>query len=200
MAEQVILKAAMEVIAEATIGGVRMRLVAERSGMSQANLHYYYKTKYELLMAVLAELQRQFAQERAERKKFHANGLKENLNLFTEQKKEIILNQPVYDFVQFNYWTYACFDEKVRDIMFQLNEEWRSAMRETIHEYAPAVSEEHLQMLSYMMVSMLMGVSIQYLHRPGSIDLDEYFELCENMLVDQITKFEKLDIEKAGGK
>lgn len=195
MAEQYILKATMEVITEATIGGVRMRLVAERSGMSQANLHYYYKTKHELLMAVLAELQRQFAEERRQRNVRHVSGLKEKLKLFTEQKKDIILNKPVFDFVQFNYWTYACFDEQVRDIIFQLNEDWRTAIGEVIHEYAPAVSEAHQRMLSYMMVSMLMGASIQYLHRPGSINLDEYFELCENTLVDQITKFEKLDVE-----
>ena len=195
MAEQLILKAAMEVIAEATIGGVRMRLIAEKAGTSQANLHYYYKTKRELLMAVLAELQKNFAEERRRTNGQKIADLKENLDLFFEQKKDIIRNQPVIDFVQFNYWTYACFDKKVRDIIFDLNESWRVSIQEVIHQHAPSVSEEHQQLLSYMMVSMMLGASIQYLYRSDTMDLDRYFELCETTLVDQIQKFETLDAQ-----
>ena len=41
-----------DVLEEKTLSGVRMALVAEKAGLFQSNIHYYYKSKYELLLAV----------------------------------------------------------------------------------------------------------------------------------------------------
>ena len=42
-AEERILKAALKVVNEVTINGTRMHLIAEKAGMVQSNIHYYYK-------------------------------------------------------------------------------------------------------------------------------------------------------------
>ena len=50
--EERILDAAFDVLQEKTLSGVRMALVAEKAGLFQSNIHYYYKSKHELLLAV----------------------------------------------------------------------------------------------------------------------------------------------------
>ena len=51
--EEKILDAAQEVIAEFGFHGATIDKVAERAGMSKPNLHYYFRTKKELYLAVL---------------------------------------------------------------------------------------------------------------------------------------------------
>ena len=43
--EQKIMDAALDVVAEKSISGTRVHLIAERAGIVQSNLHYYFKTK-----------------------------------------------------------------------------------------------------------------------------------------------------------
>ena len=50
--EERILDAAFDVVQERTINGTRMALIAERAGLFQSNIHYYYKSKHELMLAV----------------------------------------------------------------------------------------------------------------------------------------------------
>ena len=50
--EERILDAAFDVVYEKTISGTRMALIAERAGMFQSNIHYYFKSKHELMLAV----------------------------------------------------------------------------------------------------------------------------------------------------
>ncbi|MEG0689301.1 MAG: helix-turn-helix domain-containing protein, partial [Hungatella sp.] len=50
--EERILEAALDVIEEKTISGTRMRLIADRAELFQSNIHYYYKSKQDLLLAV----------------------------------------------------------------------------------------------------------------------------------------------------
>ena len=47
--EERILNAALKVVNDVTISGTRMHLIAEKADMVQSNVHYYYKTKQELL-------------------------------------------------------------------------------------------------------------------------------------------------------
>ena len=48
-----IIQAALEVVAEKTISGTRMHLIAEAANMSTATLHYHFKTKDDLLKEML---------------------------------------------------------------------------------------------------------------------------------------------------
>ena len=51
--EDRILEAALDVIRTHSISGTRISLVAERAGLFQSNIHYYFKSKRDLLFAVL---------------------------------------------------------------------------------------------------------------------------------------------------
>lgn len=50
--EDRILDAALDIIQEKTIGGLRMRQIAERADVFQSNIQYYFISKKDLLLAV----------------------------------------------------------------------------------------------------------------------------------------------------
>lgn len=189
--EEALLDAAMQVLAEKSLNGVRVHLVAERAGMVQSNLHYYYKTKHDLLVALYRRVHSRFEQTRKKVAKRSFPDLKSRLQVFFDQKKNIILNEPAIDYVQFDYWTQSRNDPEIREMIYASSETWRKEMRSAIRKYAPGVSEEDSRKLSHILVSMLMGASMQYLNHPGLMDLDEYFALCKEMLLTQIEKYER---------
>lgn len=51
--QQLILKAAEKVFAEAGFGGATMQLIADVAGLPKANVHYYFQTKEELYRQVV---------------------------------------------------------------------------------------------------------------------------------------------------
>ena len=62
--EEKILNAAFRVVDRHTISGTRMHLIAEEAKMVQSNLHYYFKTKQDLMLALLRYLQQNFSESR----------------------------------------------------------------------------------------------------------------------------------------
>lgn len=197
-AEQAIMNAALEVMAEESIGGVRMHLIAEKAGMSQANLHYYYKTKHDLIIELFSKIREKYEADRKVALGKTCKDIDKRLGVFCDQKKHLILDQPAYEYAHFNYWTYGRIDPEVRQMFYDSNEAWRKEMREAIRKYVPGVSEDESRLLSHVMVSMLMGASVQYLNHPGLMDLDAYFALCKEMLLTQIEKYERQAQEAAG--
>ena len=47
--EEKIMDAALKVVSQNTISGTRTAMIAEEAGMTPSNLHYYYKSKDEIL-------------------------------------------------------------------------------------------------------------------------------------------------------
>lgn len=188
-AEQAIMNAALEVMAEESIGGIRMHLIADKAGMSPANLHYYYKTKHDLIIELFEKIREKFEEERKSAMGKACKDIDTRLEVFCQQKKHVILEESSIDFAQFNYWTYGRNDPEVRQLFYDSNEAWRKDMREAIRKYVPQVSEEQSRLLSHVMVSMLLGASLQYLNHPGLMNLDDYFSLCKGMLLAQIDAF-----------
>ena len=59
-----ILDAAFEIVAKNKISGTRMHLIAKKAGVVQSNVHYYYPTKNDLLIALLDRIQKRFTEKR----------------------------------------------------------------------------------------------------------------------------------------
>lgn len=185
-AEEKILQAAFAVIAENTINKTRMHLIAERSGMVQSNVHYYFKTKKDLLLAVLDMLQDTFTTERQHIVADDSGSIRDKLKEFLEQKKHIILDVPEYDRVQIDYWSSGQVDEQINAAFIESNRVWREHISDVISCHFPALPEERRSLLASVMISMMMGASLQYLSSPSSFDLDQYFELCLVMIMQQL--------------
>lgn len=175
--EKRILDAALSVIARHTISGTRMHLIAQEAGMSSANLHYHFKTKDELLLALLEDLQQTFAEKRNAVLAQCEDTLEGHLRAFFQQKRDLIYDSPQYDQVQFDFWVMGQSDEKMNRLFRNSFGEWRNHLSNSILRFRPAIAPSCVDLISHSIISMMMGGSMQYINGNG-FDLDSYFELC----------------------
>lgn len=184
--EEKILNAAFKVVDRHTISGTRMHLIAEEAKMVQSNLHYYFKTKQDLMLALLRYLQEHFSGDRQAVLNKAPETLEGQITGFFRQKKDIITRTPEYDRVQYDFWNLGQVDEEVNRCFFESYDIWRKHIAQVICLYAPELPEEKAWLATCVMVSMMMGASLQYLNAPGLFDLDAYFETCLEMIMDYV--------------
>lgn len=183
--EERILDAAFDVLQERTMSGVRMALVAERAGLFQSNIHYYYKSKHELLLAVQKKVLRHCIELR--RALGGAEGtLEEQLEAFWGQKKDFILNEPKYDYAEIDFWSQSRVDEAMRTEVCSSFRNWRQEIEEMLTQFASHVPEKRRKLLAAVMVSMMEGASMQFLIEPTAFGLDEYFAYCTELVMGEI--------------
>ena len=184
--EDKILDAALDVVQEHTISGTRIHLVAEYAGLFQSNIHYYFKSKRDLLLAVLQRLQRRCLDIRAELREQADVGLDAQLDIFFEQKKQFILHETKYDYAEIDFWTQAHLDEEIRERVAVSFRKWREEIGRVIARYAPQVSPSQRSFLSALMVSMMEGATLQYLVDEDVFALDDYFARCKQLILEQL--------------
>lgn len=176
-AEDTILEAALDVMGERSISNTRMHLIAEKAGMKQPNLHYYFKTKRDLLLKLMDKVQGHF-NELMDAQVNDQPSLEGKLAGFFEQKKYLILEDPRYDRVQFDLWGLGQSDAEVNEQFANSYTEWRRRISEAIEEAMPALPKYKRNLTSAMMVSMMMGASLQYLSNPKAFNINKYFNYC----------------------
>ena len=184
--EEKILNAAFRVVDRHTISGTRMHLIAEEAKMVQSNLHYYFKTKQDLMLALLRYLQQNFSESRQAVLDKAPGTLEGQITGFFRQKKDIITQTPEYDRVQYDFWNLGQVDEEVNQCFFESYDIWRKHIAGVIKMYAPELPDERVWLATCVKVSMMMGASLQYLNAPGLFDLDAYFEACLKMMMGYI--------------
>lgn len=180
-----ILKAAFEIVAQNKISGTRMHLIAKEAGMVQSNLHYYYPTKNDLLIALLDSLQERFTQKRMSSVDLDKKSFVENLQGLFHEKKDDILNHKKIDYVQFDFWVQGTVNPEIKAKFKDAFDIWTKNITEVLKQ-EPAFEENrspHYKMLPYLIVSIMMGASMQYLIDEEKFDLDEYFEAAEKMIL-----------------
>lgn len=178
-----ILNAALEVVSKEKISGTRMHIIAKEANMSQANLHYHFSTKNDIMVALLESIQEEFSKGRGNYIDSRRKSLDENIKGFFEQKKDDILINKKMEYAQIDYWVQSTVNEEMRDIFKKTFNIWR----ENIKEVLPSDSDENLP---YIMVSLMLGASLQYLIDEGKFSLDDYFKVAEKMMLNQCEKKE----------
>lgn len=181
--EEKILEAAFKVVDRYAISGTRMHLIAKEANLVQSNLHYYFKTKQDLLLALLQYIQKYFSETRQAVLEHKQGTLEEGMKGFFDQKKEIILNSPEYDRVQLDFWRLSQADEKFATPFFQFYDRWRKDIFQVLKFYSPEIEDSRIWLVSCIMLSMMMGASLQYLESEEVFDLNTYFEACIDMIM-----------------
>ena len=183
-----ILDATLEIIAKEKISGTRMHLIAKEAGMGQSNLHYYYPTKNDLLIALLDDLQQKFSEKRTQSVDLEKKSFEENLEGLFNERKDVILNNKKIDYVQFDYWVQGTVDPEIRAKFQKSFDIWRKSIADVLKMHPDSDSGKNVEMLSILAVSIMMGATMQYMIDEGKFDLDEYFQTAEKMLLDYLKK------------
>lgn len=185
-----ILDAAIEVVAREKISGTRMHMIAKEANMSQANLHYYFPTKNDIMIALLDNIQEQFSKDRKNFIDLKDKTVVENIRGFFNQKKNDILHNKKLDCAQLDYWVQGTVNEEIRVKFQNTFDIWRSSISEVLNkgEFKDNVDEKHKDMLPFIIVSLMLGASMQYLIDEGKFELEEYFDLAEKIIFSQCFK------------
>ncbi|HBE77383.1 MAG TPA: TetR/AcrR family transcriptional regulator [Firmicutes bacterium] len=191
-----ILAATLEVIAKEKISGTRMHLIAEEADMTQSNLHYYFPTKNDLLIALLNDIQHWFSENRQQQVDLEHKSSAENLHALFSEKRDVILNHKKLDYVQFDYWVQGTVDPEVRSTFQRTFDTWRKDIQKVLNERSRSKTGDvrYQRMIPYLMVSLMMGASMQYLIDEAEFDLDEYFEVAEAVILSLLAE-EKIESE-----
>jgi len=183
-----ILDAALNVVNKNTISGTRMHLIADEADMVQSNIHYYYKTKDELMLALQNYILEECYTFRKIHKKSSKDDLESQLDVYINQKKKLILDKNNYDFAEIDFWVQGKINEEIR-LRFQHSyEEWRREIREILDKYCKDMNEATRRQLPYIVVSMLEGATIQYGISREGFDVEEYFGSVKRMVLNEVNR------------
>ena len=91
--EEKILEAALDVVQEKTISGTRMHHIAEKADVVQSNVHYYYKTKRDLLKALQEKVLQHCLDIREKDREIAGDNFADQMNVFIHQKKNFITKE-----------------------------------------------------------------------------------------------------------
>jgi TetR/AcrR family transcriptional regulator len=187
---QKILDATLEIIAKEKISGTRMHLIAKEANMVQSNLHYYFPTKNDLLIALLDDLQLKFSEKRNKTIDLKNKSTIENLRGLFEEKKDDITNNKKIDYAQFDYWVQGTVNPEIRSKFQNTFDIWRSSIKEVLSKgtLLEGKTPENAEMVPFLIVSLMMGASMQYLIDEGKFDLNEYFASAEEMILSFLEK------------
>lgn len=185
--EEKILNAALAVVKENTISGTRMHLIADKAGMAQSNLHYYFKTKSDLMSALQKKVLDKCLELRKNyRKNSKKSTLEGELDVFIAQKKAFIMKYREYDYAEVDFWAQGRINEEMKNRFAESFEGWRQEIRGVLEKYEPELSDNTKEYLPYQIVSYLEGATIQYLIDEKRVNLDNYFEFGKKMILKSI--------------
>lgn len=187
-----ILKAALEVVATEKISGTRMHIIAKEANMSQANLHYHFSTKNDILVGLLESIQEEFSKGRMNYIDGKNKSLDDNIRGFFSQKKDDILINKKMEYAQIDYWVQSTVNEEMREIFKKTFNIWRENIKDVLPNDSQSYKTNKIWQdnLPYIMVSLMLGASLQYLIDEGKFDLDEYFRVAEDLILNKCAGFE----------
>jgi len=162
-----------------------MRLIAEEAGMTASNLLYHFKTKRDLLLEILRDLEKNYEQKTASCITDSDDTLEGKLASFFEQKKHFTLHEPDSDKAQFDFWVLSQSDTEVRQLYRGTYQLWHNHISDIILHYRPSFDPQRADMLAYNMIALMMGGTMQYLGG-GGFDLDVYHRNSLEMILHQI--------------
>lgn len=184
--EDKVLDAALRIVKDKTISGTRMHLIAEEANMVQSNVHYYFKTKNDLMIALQKKVLNRCIELRKKLSMDCEDTLESHLDTFFQQKLDFILDEKEYDFAEIDFWIQGRINEPMRKEFCKSFDGWREEIGVLLDRYVPELSKEKRVYIPYMLVSMLEGGSLQYLIDEGNVDIREYFDFCKQQVLKAI--------------
>lgn len=184
--EDKILEAALAVVSENSISGTRMHLIAEKADMVQSNVHYYFKTKNNLMLALQKKVVNRCLEIRNNIKDEYKDTLEDQLEIFIQQKLTFLLEEQEYDVVEVDFWLQGHNNLEIRKIMQRSFNIWREGIGEILDKYVPDLEPRKRRYIPLLTVSLLEGATMQYLIDKDGFEPEEYFKYCKEVILKNI--------------
>ena len=156
---------AIGLITEAGYSEFSLRKVAARNGIKLASLQYHFKTKEELLDAVLEQVLFEFGE------RFNEGDLAVYASLTPQQLLEVTVDFVVSECQRvessdffFQLWAMSCHDASASRIQEKIYAQYRKTIRDLIKLLNPALSAEQRNIRSIVIISLLDGLMLFISH------------------------------------
>lgn len=184
--EDKILEAALAVVSENSISGTRMHLIAEKADMVQSNVHYYFKTKNNLMLALQKKVVNRCLEIRNNIKDEYKDTLEDQLEIFIQQKLTFLVEEQEYDVVEVDFWLQGHNNPEIRKIMQRSFNIWREGIGDILDKYVPDLEPRKRRYIPLLTVSLLEGATMQYLIDKDGFEPEEYFKYCKEIILKNI--------------
>lgn len=178
-----ILRATYQTILEDQISGTRLRKIADKAGIAQGHLHYYYASKDNLLLELLNRLIQTFSNERLEMLDDPGKtSMEKLLSLF--ELKIATIEGGAKDFILFDFWVQSASNKTIRKNIDNFYTPWRKTIQQVVQvgvesgEFNP----KYADMMPSYMISLMDGAALQYLIDKEAFSLTEYFQKAGEMI------------------
>lgn len=179
-----ILESARKVLAQKKVSGTRMREIAMKAGISMGTLSYHFPSKTSLLLAVLDEMQI-FYEKRQEQLLSKVLDPIKKLGLFALQQQQLLLDNPEIEEIFLDFWGHGLVDAEVREKIESMFEAWRRDIRLAIEDgiQSGEFDPDRSEIAPIVLVALLEGISLQYLLHGSIFDLEQVFQLTNQIIV-----------------
>jgi len=178
-----IIEAAYRTVAECSISGAGMALIAESAKVSKPLLHYHFKTKAALLEQVLEfVLEKLLAipMENVSRKL----GSMEELRAIFQRYRLTMTTEPELLVVFFDFWVKSVNNRGIREIIVRRFDGFRGYLSQVVSEGIERgeFGAERSHVIPPLMLSLLEGASLQLISDPEAFNFDLYQFMALEMI------------------
>ena len=183
-----ILEAAFNVIVEKQTTRMSLRQIAKQAGLHYGNLHYYFKSKDELFIALLDYLLLPIIDERKKMMLDESIDPVKKMETLFRRNKELISRKDELRVI-LDFLLQSNENNSVREKLKNLYQDWRSDIDTIIRQGINRgdYSAQKIILFPLLIISLFDGVTTQYILDDKSVDLDEYFSYIE-MLISNLLK------------
>ena len=154
-----ILDAAREVLMEAGYGGITMRKVAARAGITIGNLNYYYRTKEDLLRDLLEYVINHYLEEFERRRQIAGHSPEKQLLAVLKFWIEDLNTLETTIFFP-ELWALGNHDPYIAELIDDLYAKARLPLNELIPQINPTLTRKEAEQMALYMCAAMEGLTI----------------------------------------
>ncbi len=179
-----IIEATMGCIAVKGYNTFSMKDIASEAGVSTGIIHYYFKTKHDLMLAVLDELVKQIFQA-VDQRVSGLSSAREKIEAIIDGSFDFISKNRKYYHVMIDFWAQVNDKRSVKNVLARVYAEYR---RRTARIIEQGMAERVFRRLepseaAAAIIALIDGLSIQWVFDQKAIDVHRLKALCREMVM-----------------
>jgi TetR/AcrR family transcriptional regulator, fatty acid metabolism regulator protein len=185
--KQQIVSATVECIAKYGYHNFSMQDVAKAAGVSKGIIHYYFLNKDELLLSVLEKVSGNIESLLADELKLSTDP-EQRLKAFIKVTAQIVTNMREYYQVSMDFWTQINQKKEIKDVISNHYAKFRKSCADLITEGMDkgAFRKGNAMHYASLLVSIIDGLSLQWLFDETQIPYDQLVDLASAMIIKEL--------------
>jgi AcrR family transcriptional regulator len=166
-----------------------IRDIAREAGLSTGLVHYYFKSKEDLLFTLLKVMNDNLRLV-LNRELARSSDPGEKLLIFINQAFSLVEREKNYFYVLIDFWTRINHNERIRKANVKLYKSYRDEISKILEEGIQKGLFERADAayLSTVIISLIQGTIIQYVIDGGAFDYAEYTDRLRGQVLDMVMK------------